>query len=247
MLGLNGHVEEIGDVHRHIRSRVERRLRRNDELRPHLDELEALLDALEYQPFWRRLRVVSRTAQIETDAGVRTFSEDVVLPDVKHNFDLVLHMLNYQREQRGLPEATMPLFVQPDELVDAGRNGNARCLCEDERDADARRRTLRRLGRKGMKPWQRARRRVFDRDDWKCTQCGAERDIHVHRVDPDLPWKERDGWVTLCRTCHVVPSRETPPPEGIRGIRSQLALVIKKGRIEWVGLVFGGEYYLLRS
>ena len=45
------------------------------------------------------------------------------MPDVKHDLDLVLKMLNFMREQKGFGKVKMPLFIQPDELYHAYTRG----------------------------------------------------------------------------------------------------------------------------
>ena len=55
--------------------------------------------------------------------GVITYQENVVLPDTKHDLELVIKMLNYKREQKKLKGANMHLFVHPDEILFAHREG----------------------------------------------------------------------------------------------------------------------------
>ena len=55
--------------------------------------------------------------------GVITYQENVVLPDTKHDLELVISMLNYMREQKKLRRADMPLFIHPDEILFAQREG----------------------------------------------------------------------------------------------------------------------------
>lgn len=58
--------------------------------------------------------------------------------------------------------------------------------------------------------WQRTRRRVFDRDGWRCVRCGNAGRLECHHKVPmtaggaalDLANLE-----TLCRRCHVAESR----------------------------------------
>jgi hypothetical protein len=45
------------------------------------------------------------------------------LPNTKHDLELVIKMLNYMREQKQLAAVKMPLFVQPDEISLAHREG----------------------------------------------------------------------------------------------------------------------------
>ena len=55
--------------------------------------------------------------------NVITYHENVVLPETKHDLELVIKMLNYMREQKKLRRANMPLFIHPDEILLAYREG----------------------------------------------------------------------------------------------------------------------------
>ena len=88
-----------------------------DDLSPFRGEIEELLSILEFKSEWRRLPVVTRVARIEGAEDMTTqYREDVVLPNTKHDLELVLKMLNYMREQKQLKAVKMPLFLQPDEI-----------------------------------------------------------------------------------------------------------------------------------
>lgn len=55
--------------------------------------------------------------------------------------------------------------------------------------------------------WQKKRLRVFDRDKWKCVQCGRKNvSLHVHHKKYHKsgdPWKTNiRSLETLCRICH---------------------------------------------
>ena len=63
--------------------------------------------------------MVARVARIEgaeLPDMITRYSEEVVLPNTKHDLELVLKMLNYMREQKQLETVKMPLFLQPDEI-----------------------------------------------------------------------------------------------------------------------------------
>ncbi|MDQ3885416.1 MAG: hypothetical protein M3239_08235, partial [Thermoproteota archaeon] len=103
--------------------------------------IEEILDSMaEFNPQWNKLPVVFRIAKIvkkstqyyKLSAGnnrsidgedVVTYQENIVLPDTNHDLDLVIKMLNYMREKKKLKRANMPLFIQPDELVIAYKEG----------------------------------------------------------------------------------------------------------------------------
>jgi len=223
-------------------------------------EVEALLSSFSvFLPQWRELPSVFRLARVETSARAVPFSENIVLPHVKHELEIVVEMLNFRREQQGLPAVKMPLFLQPDDILLA-LSGPGACHCDEERTIDARRRTAARLGRRGTKKWVWTRQKVFNRDDRTCQRCGAQKDLHVHRLADGSGDHDPAGYVTLCRTCHVVEGKGlSPEAAALRfrldqetdldgtAIRSQLALVFQSGKLEWVGIVVGREYFVLKG
>jgi hypothetical protein len=110
------------------------------DLSPFKVTIEELLNSISgFNPDWNRLPVVFRIARIiktgstqqydfsgnkdNNNNGVITYQENVVLPDTKHDLELVIKMLNYKREQKKLKGANMPLFVHPDEILFAHREG----------------------------------------------------------------------------------------------------------------------------
>ena len=110
------------------------------DLSPFKVTIEELLNSISgFNPDWNRLPVVFRIARIiktgstqqydfsgnkdNNSNGVITYQENVVLPDTKHDLVLVIKMLNYKREQKKLKRANMPLFVHPDEILFAHREG----------------------------------------------------------------------------------------------------------------------------
>ena len=62
--------------------------------------------------------------------------------------------------------------------------------------------------------WATVRRRVLDRDGWRCVACGRAGRLEVHHTtplwrDPGQDAYALDGLVTLCRRCHLtVTARE---------------------------------------
>lgn len=94
-----------------------------DDLTAFSSEIEKLLSLIEFKPEWKKLPVVARAARIEDAGGMTSYSEDIVLPDTKHDLQLVIKMLNYLREQKQLQAVKMPLFLQPDEISLAHQEG----------------------------------------------------------------------------------------------------------------------------
>jgi hypothetical protein len=106
--------------------------------------IEELLDSIsDFNLDWNNLPVVFRIARIvkssstthqhdvsanndnNTDSaeGIITYQENIVLPDTKHDLELVIKMLNYMREQKKLKRTDIPLFIHPDEILIAYREG----------------------------------------------------------------------------------------------------------------------------
>ena len=110
------------------------------DLSPFKVTIEELLNSISgFNPDWNKLPVVFRIARIvkigstqpydvrgnkdNNSDGVITYQENVVLPDTKHDLELVIKMLNYMREQKKLKRANIPLFIHPDEILFAHREG----------------------------------------------------------------------------------------------------------------------------
>ncbi len=86
---------------------------------------EILFHFPEYDPEWGN-RTVFRLAKVQAFNPIyedTVYFENIPLPDVKHDLELVLKMLNYMREQKGFGRVKMPLFIQPDELRHAYTRG----------------------------------------------------------------------------------------------------------------------------
>lgn len=113
------------------------------DLSPFRVRIEELLDSIsKFNPDWNKLPVVFRIARIVkrgstqqqydlqgnsdkvANNDVITFEENIVLPDTKHDLELVMKMLNYMREQKRLKRINMPLFIHPDEILKADRERN---------------------------------------------------------------------------------------------------------------------------
>jgi 5-methylcytosine-specific restriction endonuclease McrA len=48
------------------------------------------------------------------------------------------------------------------------------------------------------------RRRVLERDGWRCQNCGSTKDLHMHHIEKrsKLGDDDLDNLITLCATCH---------------------------------------------
>jgi 5-methylcytosine-specific restriction endonuclease McrA len=48
------------------------------------------------------------------------------------------------------------------------------------------------------------RKRVLERDGWRCQECGSTQNLHVHHMKPrsQLGGDTMDNLITLCADCH---------------------------------------------
>jgi hypothetical protein len=130
-----------------VRNEVERIIAKQKsgspyDVSPFKARIEELLDSIsDFNLDWNNLPVVYRIARIvkssttqqhdlsannanKSDSGdIITYQENIMLPDTKHDLELVIKMLNYMREQKKLKRTNMPLFIHPDEILIAYREG----------------------------------------------------------------------------------------------------------------------------
>jgi len=104
--------------------------------------IKELVESLcQFNPEWSESPVVIRVARVKINleksnplsskTTIVTYREDLVLPDTKHDLELIVEMLNYMREQKKLRRAKNPLFVQPDEISMAYKQGKFSWPCGD--------------------------------------------------------------------------------------------------------------------
>ncbi|MGO9843605.1 MAG: HNH endonuclease [Candidatus Acidiferrales bacterium] len=64
------------------------------------------------------------------------------------------------------------------------------------------------------------RRRVLERDRWRCQNCGSSKDLHVHHLTrrSKLGDDALENLITLCATCH---QRQHPSRSGLGEILAQ--------------------------
>lgn len=69
------------------------------------------------------------------------------------------------------------------------------------------------LGRRiySTKRWRQKRLEVFERDGWRCTECGKAGRLECHHVKPITSaalWFDDDNLATICRGCHIEKTRK---------------------------------------
>ena len=90
-------------------------------------EIQNLLSEIsEFNDSWTKLPSIYRIAWISTPYETVkniTFKENIELPDVDHDLDLIVKMLNHRREKKNLKASKMSLFIHPDEISLANKEG----------------------------------------------------------------------------------------------------------------------------
>ena len=66
--------------------------------------------------------------------------------------------------------------------------------------------------------WERLRRRILDRDSWRCSECGRAGKLEIHHLVSPLVCPDRahdsDNLLVLCVDCHLdLHGRKEPDPE----------------------------------
>jgi hypothetical protein len=93
-------------------------------------EIQKLLSEIsEFNDSWTKLPSVYRIAWIsipEDTVKNITFKENIELPNVDHDLDLIIKMLNHRREKKNLKASETSLFIHPDEISLANKDGKFR-------------------------------------------------------------------------------------------------------------------------
>ena len=129
LLSYNKQIKNIEDVKEQI-SKIILNQRRQIEsnLKTSVAEIQNLLSEIsEFNDNWTKLPTVYRIAWVnapdyETSKNI-TYKENIELPNVDHDLELVIKLLNHMRERKNLKVSKMPLFIHPDEISIAHREG----------------------------------------------------------------------------------------------------------------------------
>ncbi len=121
-------IKNINDVKEQIAKLVLNQHRQIEtNLKTSVMEIQKLLSEIsEFNDSWTKLPSVYRIAWISThDETVKniTFKENIELPNVDHDLDLIIKMLNHRREKKNLKASSTSLFIHPDEISLANKDG----------------------------------------------------------------------------------------------------------------------------
>jgi hypothetical protein len=116
------HIRNIEDVKEQITKIISsQRKQIESNLKTTVSEVQNLLSGIsEFNDSWIKLPTIYRIAWISTseDDTVEnvTFKENIELPNIDHDLELIMKMLNHMREEKNLKVTNMPLFIHPDEI-----------------------------------------------------------------------------------------------------------------------------------
>ena len=81
----------------------------------------------EFNDSWTKVPNIYRIAWLSSTDGDTVknikFRDNIELPNVDHDLELVMKMLNHMREEKKLKVSNMPLFMHPDEISIAQKEG----------------------------------------------------------------------------------------------------------------------------
>jgi hypothetical protein len=115
-------IKNIEDVKEQITKIISsQRKQIESNLRTTVSEVQKLLSEIsEFNERWTRVPTIYRIAWVsnsEEDIVENiTFKENIELPNVNHDLELIMKMLNHIREEKNLKVTNTPLFIHPDEI-----------------------------------------------------------------------------------------------------------------------------------
>jgi len=81
----------------------------------------------EFDDNWTKVPNIYRIAWISSSDGDTVknikYKDNIELPNVTHDLELIMKMLNHMREERKLKASNMPLFMHPDEISIVQKEG----------------------------------------------------------------------------------------------------------------------------
>lgn len=81
----------------------------------------------EFNNNWTKVPSIYRIAWIsstdDNTAKNMKFEDNIELPNLNHDLELIMKMLNHMREEKKLKVSDMPLFLHPDEISIAQKQG----------------------------------------------------------------------------------------------------------------------------
>jgi hypothetical protein len=100
----------------------------NSNLKTSVSVVQNLVSEItEFYDSWTKVPNIYRIAWISSTDGDTAknikFKDNIELPNVNHDLELIMKMLNHLREEKKLKASDLPLFLHPDEISIAQKEG----------------------------------------------------------------------------------------------------------------------------
>ncbi|HJR83800.1 MAG TPA: hypothetical protein VJ772_00370 [Nitrososphaeraceae archaeon] len=122
-------IKNIEDVREQVINMIvnqQKKIKTN--LKTSISDVQNLVSEItEFNDSWTKSPSIHRIAWISTTAGDTVknikFKDNIELPKLDHDLELIMKMLNHMREEKKLKVSNMPLFIHPDEISIAQKEG----------------------------------------------------------------------------------------------------------------------------
>jgi hypothetical protein len=122
-------IKNIEDVKEQIINMI---LNQQKQIKSNLDTSVSVVqnfvsEITEFNNSWTKVPNIYRIAWINNTYGDTVknikFKDNIELPNLDHDLELIMKMLNHMREEKKLKVSNMPLFIHPDEISIAQKEG----------------------------------------------------------------------------------------------------------------------------
>lgn len=129
LLSRKPEIKNIEDVREQVINMIvnqQKKIKTN--LKTSISDVQNLVSEItEFNDSWTKSPSIHRIAWISTTAGDTVknikFKDNIELPKLDHDLELIMKMLNHMREEKKLKVSNMPLFIHPDEISIAQKEG----------------------------------------------------------------------------------------------------------------------------
>ena len=131
LLSYNKQIKNIEDVKEQIAKIIlNQHSQIESSLKTSMEEIQKFLSEIsEFNENWIKLPSIYRIAWVGALQGESKnviFKENIELPNVDHDLELIIKMLNHRREEKNLKSTKIPFFIHPDEIAIAYKEGRFR-------------------------------------------------------------------------------------------------------------------------
>lgn len=132
LLSYNKQIKNIEDVKEQIAKIILNQHKQiESSLKTSVEEIQKFPSEIsEFNENWTKLPTIYRMAWLSPlhDESIKDiiYKENIELPNLDHDLELIIKMLNHRREEKNLKTTKMSLFIHPDEIAIAYKEGRFR-------------------------------------------------------------------------------------------------------------------------